>query len=78
MLSIAAERRNCGFHDLHRAFATANHGTLPSDALQRQLRHKNCSTTQRYINMAGKLTLSVAALRVSEVLRERPTEANTE
>jgi integrase len=58
-----------GFHDLRRAFATVNAETLSGDALQKLMRHKSYSTTQRYINMADHLNRSVETLHVPEVLR---------
>lgn len=58
-----------GFHDLRRAFATNNAERLTGDALQRLMRHKDYSTTQRYINMAGQLNRSVDNLHVPDVLR---------
>lgn len=59
-----------GFHDFRRAFATQNAETLTADALQRLMRHKHYSTTQRYINMAARLTQSVENLHVPDVLRQ--------
>lgn len=58
-----------GFHDLRRAFATVNAPTLTADALQKLMRHKSYSTTQRYINMADQLSQSVEGLYVPKVLR---------
>lgn len=60
-----------GFHDFRRAFATANVDTLTADALQKLMRHRSYSTTQRYINMAGKLSQAVATLHVPEVLKAK-------
>lgn len=59
-----------GFHDLRRAFATANAETLSADALQALMRHKSYSTTQRYINMAKQLKQSAEKIHVPDVLRE--------
>lgn len=59
-----------GFHDLRRAFATVNAETLSADALQKLMRHRSYSTTQRYINMAGQLTRAVESLHVPDVLRK--------
>jgi integrase len=59
-----------GFHDLRRAFATENADTLSADALQRLMRHKSYTTTQRYINMADKLKGAVDKLHVPDALRQ--------
>lgn len=56
-----------GFHDLRRAFATMNAGTLSPDALQALMQHKDYQTTQRYINMARQLNPAVAELYVPSV-----------
>ena len=58
-----------GFHDLRRAFATANAETLSADALQALMRHKSYTTTQRYISMTSQVNRSVENLHVPEVLR---------
>ena len=58
-----------GFHDLRRAFATANAETLTADALQSLMRHKSYQTTQRYINMARQLDRAVEKLHVPPVLK---------
>jgi len=58
-----------GFHDLRRAFATVNADTMTADALQKLMRHKSYTTTQRYINMAGQLTQAVERLNVPDVLQ---------
>ena len=60
-----------GFHDLRRAFATVNAESMTGDALQRLMRHRDYSTTQRYINMAGQLGRAVENLHVPEVLRRK-------
>ncbi len=59
-----------GFHDLRRAFATMNAERLTADALQALMRHKDYTTTQRYINMANQLTRSVDDLYVPECLHK--------
>jgi integrase len=58
-----------GFHDLRRAFATMNAPALSADALQKLMRHKSYTTTQRYINLAGQLQTAVGALHVPAVLK---------
>ncbi len=58
-----------GFHDLRRAFATQNAERLTADALQHLMRHKNYTTTQRYINMARQLNTAVESLEVPDVLK---------
>ena len=60
-----------GFHDLRRAFATANAETLTPDALQALMRHKSYTTTQRYINIGKQLNPSVAKLSVPDVLKRK-------
>ncbi len=63
-----------GFHDLRRAFATVNAESMTADSLQRLMRHKDYSTTQRYINMAKQLHRAVENLHVPDVLRAKPTK----
>lgn len=58
-----------GFHDLRRAFATANAEVLTPDALQSIMRHASYQTTQRYINVARQLNRATGMLFVPEVLR---------
>lgn len=62
-----------GFHDLRRAFATLNAGSMTADALQKLMRHKSYTTTQRYINLADQLHQAVDNLHVPDVLRPKPT-----
>ena len=62
-----------GFHDLRRAFATLNAGSMTADALQKLMRHKSYTTTQRYINLADQLNRAVDNLHVPDVLRPKPT-----
>lgn len=59
-----------GFHDLRRAFATANAPKLTADALQSLMRHKSYQTTQGYINMARQLDEAVKVLQVPDFLRQ--------
>lgn len=58
-----------GFHDLRRAFATLNAATMTADALQRLMRHKSYTTTQRYINLADQVNQAVENLHVPDVLK---------
>ena len=58
-----------GFHDLRRAFATSNAEQLTPDALQRLMRHKSYTTTQKYINMAKQIDKAVEQLFVPDVLK---------
>jgi integrase len=60
-----------GFHDIRRAFATQNAKRLTGDALQKLMRHKSYTTTQRYINMASQLEEATAKLYVPDVLKAR-------
>ena len=60
-----------GFHDLRRAFATANAETLTASALQSLMRHKSFTTTQRYVNMAKQLNRSVEKLSVPDILKRK-------
>ncbi|MEX2175887.1 MAG: tyrosine-type recombinase/integrase [Pirellulaceae bacterium] len=60
-----------GFHDLRRGFATLNAGNMSGDALQKLMRHKSYSTTQRYINLAGQVNAAVATLFVPDVLNRK-------
>ena len=58
-----------GFHDERRAFATLNAGQMSADALQKLMRHKSYSTTQRYINMSKQVDDAVDSLFVPAALR---------
>jgi len=53
-----------GFHDLRRGFATLNAGRLSADVLQRLMRHRHYTTTQRYINLARQLNPAIQDLFV--------------
>ncbi|MDP6722559.1 MAG: hypothetical protein QGF59_28105, partial [Pirellulaceae bacterium] len=57
-----------GFHDLRRAFATANAETLSAGELQALMRHKSYTTTQRYINMASSIRRTAEKLHVPAIL----------
>jgi integrase len=56
-----------GFHDLRRAFATMNAGTLSPDALQALMQHRAYTTTQGYINLARQLKPAAHNLFVPDV-----------
>ena len=59
-----------GFHDLRRAFATANAANLDADELQRLMRHRCFTTTQRYVNMAQRVNAAVGKLAVPARLQK--------
>ena len=62
----------CHFVRLPRSAAGLRHGErrrLTADALQKLMRHKSYSTTQRYINMASQLEEAVEVLHVPDVLK---------
>lgn len=61
------------FHDLRRAFATANAANLDADELQRLMRHKCFTTTQRYVNMAQRVNAAVGKLSVPARLQQLAT-----
>jgi integrase len=63
--------RYYGFHDLRRAFATKNAPRLTADALQKLMRHKSYTTTQRYISMATQLDDAVDSLFVPDVNQKK-------
>lgn len=56
-----------GFHDLRRAFATLNAGTLSPNELQKLMRHQSYTTTQLYINMSRQMKDTVAKLDVPTI-----------
>ncbi len=58
-----------GFHDLRRAFATENAENLSATELQRLMRHKSFTTTQRYIAMADRLKRSTDKIAVPAFLK---------
>jgi integrase len=55
-----------GFHDLRRAFATTQAGSLTANELQTMMRHRSFSTTKKYIAMAKDASETVAKLIVPE------------
>ncbi|BBO32111.1 tyrosine-type recombinase/integrase [Lacipirellula parvula] len=62
-----------GFHDLRRAFATANAATLAADELQRLMRHRCFATTQKYVSMAARVNAAVDKLVVPARLQKVAT-----
>jgi len=58
-----------GFHDLRRAFATANADRLTADTLQTLMRHKSHATTRLYINQARQVDQAVEKLYVPDFLK---------
>ena len=66
-----------GFHDLRRGYATMNADTMTADALQALMRHKDYSTTKRYINIGRQLNLAVDGLHVPDVLKRKKARAAT-
>jgi integrase len=68
---VKPERKDrYGFHDLRRAFATMNAGTLSPDALQALMQHAAYTTTQGYINLARQLKPAAHNLFVPDVSRK--------
>lgn len=65
----AGGKKQYGFHDLRRAFATMNADRLTADTLQTLMRHKSYLTTKWYINLTRQVDEAVEALHVPEVLR---------
>lgn len=58
-----------GFHDLRRAFATLNAGSMDLFELQALMQHKTLATTQGYVNMSKRLQKPVDNLFVPTVLK---------
>ncbi|NLX55874.1 MAG: tyrosine-type recombinase/integrase [Planctomycetaceae bacterium] len=59
--------KHYGFHDLRRGFATMNADRMSSDALQVIMRHRDYSTTKRYINMARQMNPATQAIFVPKL-----------
>lgn len=57
-------------HDFRRAFATMNFERLPPEELQKIMRHKDPSTTKRYINTAQRQLPTLPDLHVPSVLTD--------
>lgn len=62
-----------GFHDFRRAFATQNAAQMDLFELQALMQHKALATTQKYVNMASKLTATVQRVYVPPNLRTAET-----
>lgn len=60
-----------GFHDIRRAFATGNAGTLSSEELQGLMRHQSYTTTKKYINMAKQLRSDISQKLKIPTLNEK-------
>ena len=61
-----------GFHDLPRGFATVTGKNLGNRALQQMMRHKDYSTTQRYIDLRNQLDGVADLLEVPDI--HQPTD----
>jgi integrase len=57
-----------GMHDLRRAYATANCDRMPLPTLQKKMRHRDISTTMRYVEMARKMKKATDAVFVPDFL----------
>jgi integrase len=60
-------KRQYGFHDFRRAFATMNAERMTADALQSLMQHKAYATTQKYVNLSRQLNAAVQNLYVPEL-----------
>ncbi len=56
-----------GFHALRRAYATFN-AELPATVLQKKMRHRSFTTTQRYIKLADKMKKAAEVIYVPAFL----------
>lgn len=67
-----------GFHDLRRAFATSNADRLTGPELQNLMQHRSFSTTQRYINLANKMSATANKIHVPDFLSPKQIGGNLE
>jgi len=59
-----------GMHDVRRMYATENADRLPLPVLQKKMRHRDISTTMRYVEMASKMKKATEAVYVPNVTRK--------
>ena len=62
-----------GLHDLRRAYATENCDRLPLPVLQKKMRHRDISTTMRYVEIANKMKRFSSEVYVPELPKIRGT-----
>lgn len=65
-----------GFHDIRRGFATLNAGSMTAQQLQATMRHRDYSTTLRYVNMAAQLKGATDHLHVPAFQQQRKGDAS--
>lgn len=56
-----------GMHDLRRAYATQNCDRLPLPVLQKKMRHRDISTTMKYVALANKMKKATDVVYVPNV-----------
>ena len=59
-----------GFHDLRRAFGTANAKTMKPEVLQKMMRHKSYKTTLGYINLTTQIEEAAKNIVVPDALKK--------
>ncbi len=60
-----------GMHDLRRAYVTENCDLMPLPVLQKKMRHKDISTTMRYVELASKLKKAAEKVFVPDFLNKQ-------
>lgn len=55
-------------HDLRRAYATENCDRMPLPTLQKKMRHRDISTTMRYVETGRKMKKATDAVFVPDFL----------